>query len=134
MKKNTDPADLDKTAHSILEDAMSIAKGYFAEKIRTQNIMNYNGANLAYRHSADMANKLGLGEEQKDQIVTYPGGRSTEVTVTPKQETSVMQKYGWPIATAAAMGAAGWGLGRTGVLTDEASPPPISAGVEVEVE
>lgn len=49
-----------------------VVVNYLGSKIQRQHIMNYAGANLAYRHHADMVNKLGLTPEQKAPVTPYP--------------------------------------------------------------
>lgn len=46
---------------------------YFRSKIQTQDIRNYAGANMAFNHAADIANKLGLSNEQKAGVAPFPG-------------------------------------------------------------
>jgi|SRR5690606_15467676 len=92
----------------IIEDA---ARAYLTEQIKTVNIRNWNGANLAYVDKAHVANKLGLTPEQLRNVMPYPPSVNI-VTGSDKQEAQpgLMSKI-IPYALAAVIGAAGSGIG-----------------------
>jgi hypothetical protein len=50
-----------------------VLREYARAKIQQIDIHNYNGANLAYNHASDTANKLGLSDEQKLGVAPFPG-------------------------------------------------------------
>lgn len=50
----------------------SIVREWARAKIQQIDIMNYNGAQMAYNHQADVANKLGLSEKQKLGVTPFP--------------------------------------------------------------
>jgi hypothetical protein len=53
-----------------------VLREFARAKIQKEHIHNYNGANLAYTHGADMANKLGLSEGQKLGVQPFPSSQS----------------------------------------------------------
>lgn len=71
-------------AQKILDQQHELVAKYVGEKIKTCNILNYNGANLAYNHARDTAAKLGL---DSNGINPYPG--TDKVVVVSNQETPV---------------------------------------------
>lgn len=50
----------------------AIMRAWAAAKIQKLHILNYNGANLAFNHAADVANKLGLSDAQKAGVTPFP--------------------------------------------------------------
>lgn len=49
-----------------------VCRDYMSAKIQAHHIKNYNGANLAFNHAADIANKLGLSPSQASGITPFP--------------------------------------------------------------
>ena len=49
-----------------------IVRKYLGEKIKHQNILNQNGANLVYLHGQDMARQLNLPDDICQNITPYP--------------------------------------------------------------
>lgn len=79
---------------------------YFASKIQSKHILNYNGANLAYTHAVDIANKLGLTDRQKALITPFPSPVNLTVTnsevkdIEPpssSSKTSIWDRIKWPL-------------------------------------
>ena len=64
------------------EDAISkVAWETLAAKLQGKHIQNYAGANLAYTHAMDIANKLGLTADQKSRIAPFPARPSSNVNI-----------------------------------------------------
>lgn len=61
----------------------AIVREYVRVKLQSIDIRNYNGANLAYTHAADMANKLGLDERQKIGITPFPAPTTVSIQQAP---------------------------------------------------
>lgn len=58
---------------------------YLGQKIQAKNILNYNGANMAYNHARDIAQKLNL---DVDKITPFPANStSINVSVPPTTES-----------------------------------------------
>ena len=62
-----------------------IVRQWARAKIQRIDIMNYNGANLAYTHGADMANRLGLSDTQRLGVTPFPASTSVRVDAPPAQ-------------------------------------------------
>jgi hypothetical protein len=56
-----------------------ILREYARVKIQRIDIMNHNGAMLAYTDKANMANKLGLTEQQKLGVTPFPSPTNTNI-------------------------------------------------------
>lgn len=96
-----------------------IVTNYLASKIQAKNIMNYNGANLAFNHGRDMAKKLGLDPAQ---ITPFPCPTNVSVTNPEKPALPTWQK----LALGAAMLGAGAGIAPlAGVVADAMSPGEV---------
>lgn len=76
------------------------AKHYLAAKVQSKHILNYNGANMAYAHAADMANRLGLTEEQKAKITPFPANNTTIVVQGGEQQETAQETSPTPPAAA----------------------------------
>lgn len=57
----------------------AIVREWARSQLQQKEITNYNGANLAYNHAANIANSLKLSEEQKLGIAPFPGRPSNTV-------------------------------------------------------
>jgi hypothetical protein len=55
------------------------------EKIKHQNILNQNGANMVYLHGQDIGRKLGLPSSVLDNVTPFPA--STTVVVQKTEDT-----------------------------------------------
>lgn len=108
--------ELSSMARDILNTKMDLYKKYLGEKIKSQNIMNYNGANTAYNHARNTAKGLGLDD---NGINPYPGKDKTLVisdtqapmqTETPEKPKSLFSKLK-PVLLGAALGAGTLGGG-----------------------
>jgi outer membrane biosynthesis protein TonB len=85
-----------------MDDMMWNLWGAWAgEKIKKINILNQNGANLAYVHGQDIAKKLGLEKDVRDNITPFPatvniavecGGDKEEPEPEPEQEVKPPKK------------------------------------------
>lgn len=99
---------------------------YCAAKIQSIHLMNYNGANLAYNHAADVANKLGLQPEQKLGITPYPSNTNINIAgESAEQKRKPLSP--WVVAGLSALGGgglAGGALGLAMLLGGEDAPPP----------
>ena len=63
----------------------AIVREYVRAKIQGIDIRNYNGANLAYTHAADMANKLGLTPDQKIGVTPFPSNNTVVISTPPAE-------------------------------------------------
>jgi hypothetical protein len=75
----------------VLDDLVRGVIGkYLGEKIKRQNILNQNGANLVYLHGQDIGRKLGLPEDVLDNVTPFPAQQTVvvqqEATESGKQE------------------------------------------------
>lgn len=127
-----------------------IVRAYARAKIQKMDILNYNGANLAYNHAVSTANNLGLNPAQKLGISPFPAS-NTSVNViggdpvsTPQQsqagaasqptrgnrQAPELPKFPWwiPAAVSAVTGA-GIAVGAMNYLGGNTKPP---ATVEVD--
>jgi len=104
--------------------------------IQQKDVLNYNGANLAYNHAADTANKLGLSAAQKLGVTPFPQSNSVS-NVSVSDQTSLagsLLSRLLPVVLGAALGGGGIGLGM--MLAGRAlppaasSPPPIATPAE----
>jgi hypothetical protein len=89
-----------------------IVRAYCAAKIQKLHILNKNGADLAYNHQRDIAQKLGLPEDPAKGlgITPYPSPvNNTNTRVDTSSKTS-------PWATAALVAASVFGGGATTAL------------------
>lgn len=84
-----------------------VVASYLGAKIQREHILNYNGANLAFQHAADMANKLKLTPDQARLVTPFPS--PTSVTVSGSQG-GIGQWLG-PMLTGAALTLGGGALG-----------------------
>lgn len=76
-------------ADQLLDDLVrNVLGAYLGEKIKGQNILNMNGANLAYTHAIDIAHKLGLPEDYIKNITPFPGSTTTNIVVQNDSEKS----------------------------------------------
>ena len=80
-----------------------MARAYLLEQVKSQNIKNWNGANLAYLDKANLANKLKLTPQQVQGIMPYPG--STYI-VSEQPQPSLLGRIA-PYVLAAALGSMG---------------------------
>lgn len=94
------------------------------EQLKSKNILNYNGANLAYIHGRDVAQKLGVDEEN---IMPYP----SRVTIMNEDKP---KSYVLPLILASAIGAGSLGAVGTYLLTRDAPSPPDTGELLYEVE
>lgn len=114
---------------SELDHVMSeLVRQWGEAKVQSVHVANYNGANLAYNHAANIANNLKLSDEQKSNVVPFPSPTSsTTIVVGPDQSQPSVQAEASSdvrpahlpkssraamvlalIATVAAAGTAGW--------------------------
>ena len=109
------------TGHDDLLDG--IVREWVRVKLQHRHILNYNGANLAYNHAADIANKLQLSDRQKLGIAPFPaappntviaidGGKPMEESkpeATPAKESALASAMNSP--TGSVIGKVfGWGV------------------------
>jgi hypothetical protein len=64
-----------------------LVKAYLGEKIKRINIMNQNGANLAFLHGKSVGRNLGLSQEDLASITPFPA--PTNITITSGADDSV---------------------------------------------
>jgi len=105
-----------------------IVREWARTAIQQKDVLNYNGANLAYNHAADIANKLGLSATQKLGVTPFPQSNvSSNVQVTDQTSLagSLLSRL-LPVALGAALGGGGIGLGMmlAGRAIAPPSPPP----------
>lgn len=124
----------------------ALLREYGRAKIQKLDILNYNGANLAYNHAADTANKLGLSEQQKLGVTPFPSATNISISgATPKESTAPTSNpepaktdsavKSWVPATLGALGGAG-GLAAAMLAAqymlpdhneEPASPPAVTS-------
>lgn len=138
----------DAVAAQLLNKMADFAMQALGQGTLRRNIHNYNGSLLAYTHHCDMANKLGLTEEQKRSITPFPDARPTNVTMnvnsqqpvqpepplemTPESPGVWSKVWPWLLAGATGLG----GAAVTHVLQPD-NPPAVESiegevGLEVE--
>jgi hypothetical protein len=121
----------DTVAADVIKTGMDFAVGLLGQSILKRNIHNYNGANLAYNHASDTANKLGMSDEQKQRLAPFPqipGNTTVNVNSNqpqPEKPSPPPAKgaKALPLLLAAALGAGGAGLGY--LLTRPSPPVPV---------
>ena len=95
--------DLDTIANQFVGDAAATLVGYLKEKVKRQNIINYNGANMAYTHGKDIAQKLRLGDVYHD-IAPFPSRTEINVEAPPaKPSEAGLPIPKWAISTIASL-------------------------------
>jgi hypothetical protein len=71
----------DSIAAGIVTKQLDFALAALGQHTLRRNVHNYNGSLLAYTHQCNMANQLGLSDEQKRQIAPFPDARANNVSV-----------------------------------------------------
>lgn len=103
---------------NLLDD---LCRSYLGEKIKRQNILNQNGANLVFLHAQDVASKLKLAEDLRQNITPYPSTTfvmNEQPPAQPEEKPSLARRL-LPAAVAAAVGLGGVGLGSYLTKPDE---------------
>lgn len=113
---------LDILAGNAFAQMSDLITMWAGEKIKQKNIMNQNGANLVYSHGRDIANKLGLSEEEKRAITPFPSVTKISNTETKDEEKGWWSKALPYIGTALLAG--GTGAGAL-ALTEKFMSDPI---------
>lgn len=86
----------DGIAAGIVLKQLDFALTALGQHTLRRNIHNYNGSLLAYTHQANMANQLGLSDEQKRAIAPFPDARAQNVSavttvVNPPPEAATLE-------------------------------------------
>lgn len=135
-----DPA-MDNLIDKLIEAKVQIAKELARVKIQQQDIKNYAGANLAYNHAADTANKLGLSETQKLGISPFPGqttinvSREAQAEEQPKPKSWLWSAAGLVLAVLAS-GGVGSAITAAALewMTTDPPPPQDPPAVAEEID
>jgi hypothetical protein len=116
-----------------------LVKAWIGERIKQANIINQNGANLAYIHGKDIGKKLGLSEDELQGITPFPA--STKIYVNEDSESDEETKQPWTrrILPLVLTGVAGLGVGLGAMAlrpdtNDVEPPPPVVAPVNPDDE
>lgn len=82
MAESTGPRPINAPGSDTLD---AIVREWARVKIQKLDILNYNGANLAFNHAAHTANLLGLSETQKIGVTPFPCPTNITMQQTPHQ-------------------------------------------------
>lgn len=81
MPESPDPRLLESLGGDTLD---AIVREWARVKIQKLDILNYNGANLAYNHAANTANLLKLSDQQKLSVTPFPCPTNINVNSTTR--------------------------------------------------
>lgn len=90
-----------------------IIREWARTEIQQKDIVNYNGANMAYNHAVDIANKLKLTDAQKLGVSPFPANSTTTVSTVQDSRSvgaSLVSRF-LPLILGAALGGGGVALG-----------------------
>jgi len=118
-------------ADQLLDDML---RAYLGEKIKRDNILNQNGANLVFLHGKSVGRELGLSDEDLSQITPFPSttkiflGGDDDQSPTESGVKATLRRI-LPLIAYIALGT-GLGVGGGGWALNQLATPAAEQVVE----